>query len=168
MAGVLMQRESHISDDDFLVSLRKLCGTDACFQEVLDVIIKFTKSRTFIDNVNIDGLVQRIVYEVREKLHFDLSDFATKDFVKAEIAQLRQEMAEMKQELKQDIADIRVEMSDMKQELKQDIADIRVEMSDMKNSLLKWIFGIGVSSAIVIIGANFALMSFFVSTFRNF
>jgi len=41
--------------------------------------------------------------------------------------QVRQEMKDMKQELKDDIKDVRNELKDVKQELKSDIKDVRIE-----------------------------------------
>ncbi|WP_416825922.1 hypothetical protein [Helicobacter ganmani] len=82
--------------------------------------------------------------ELEEKLK---SELATKDFVRAEINQVRTEIAEAKQELKLEIA------------------GVRTEMSESQKKQMWLIVSTGVMSAVVIIGANFALIKFLVDTF---
>lgn len=82
--------------------------------------------------------------ELEEKLKNEL---ATKDFVRAEINQVRTEIAEAKQELKLEIA------------------GVRTEMSESQKKQMWLIVSTGVMSAVVIIGANFALIKFLVDTF---
>ncbi|WP_300674736.1 hypothetical protein [Helicobacter sp. UBA3407] len=82
--------------------------------------------------------------ELEEKLKNEL---ATKDFVRAEINQVRTEIAEAKQELKLEIA------------------GVRTEMSESQKKQMWLIVSTGVMSAVVIIGANFALIKFLVDSF---
>ncbi|WDL73841.1 hypothetical protein [Helicobacter winghamensis] len=85
---------------------------------------------------------------IREELEERLkNELATKDFVRAEINQVRTEIAEAKQELKVEIAEVRTEISE----------------SHRKQMWL--IISTGVISAITIIGANFALLKFLIDTF---
>ena len=82
--------------------------------------------------------------ELEEKLKNEL---ATKDFVRAEINQVRTEIAEAKQELKLEIA------------------EVRTEIAESQRKQMWLIVSTGVMSAVVIIGANFALIKFLVDTF---
>lgn len=82
--------------------------------------------------------------ELEEKLK---SELATKDFVRAEINQVRTEIAEAKQELKLEIA------------------EVRTEIAESQRKQMWLIISTGVMSAVVIIGANFALIKFLVDTF---
>lgn len=92
--------------------------------------------------------------EIVERLKNEL---ATKDFVRAEIAETKQELkveiAQTKQELKLEIAGVR-------QELKQDIAEL-------KFSMIKWLVGVGATSVVLAIGANFALIGFLVQNLKG-
>lgn len=71
-----------------------------------------------------------------------ISEIATKDFVRAEIAEVRQELAETKQELKQEIA-------------------------EFKFSIIKWFLGVSVSTVMLTIGANFTLIGFLVQNLKG-
>lgn len=82
--------------------------------------------------------------ELEEKLK---SELATKDFVRAEINQVRTEIVEAKQELKLEIA------------------EVRTEIAESQRKQMWLIISTGVMSAVVIIGANFALIKFLVDTF---
>ncbi|TLD85476.1 hypothetical protein [Helicobacter sp. MIT 05-5294] len=88
--------------------------------------------------------LSKIKDELEEKLKGEL---ATKDFVRAEINQVRTELAEVKQELKVEIAEVRKEVAE----------------SSKKQMWL--IISTGVGSAITIIGANYALLKFLIDTF---
>jgi|GEM_PF-6082936 len=91
--------------------------------------------------------------ELEEKLK---SELATKDFVRAEINQVRTEIAEAKQELKLEIAEVRTE-----------IAEVRTEIAESQRKQMWLIISTGVMSAVVIIGANFALIKFLIDTFLS-
>ncbi|WP_273212120.1 hypothetical protein [Helicobacter rodentium] len=84
--------------------------------------------------------------ELEEKLK---SELATKDFVRAEINQVRTEIAEAKQELKLEIA------------------EVRTEIAESQRKQMWLIVSTGVMSAVVIIGANFALIKFLIDTFLS-
>ena len=47
----------------------------------------------------------------------------------------KQDLAEVKSELKQDIADVKQNIADVKSELKQDIADVKQNIADVKSEL---------------------------------
>ncbi len=115
-----------------------------------------TAQKIFDDNREI--LVLNIVERMREvfvtREEFDAKIGQLRSEIQAEFAKVRQEMAEMKQELKEDIANVRQEMSEMKQELKQDIADLKIKG-------MYWLVITGVVVITTIIGANYAMMTFF-------
>lgn len=75
--------------------------------------------------LNPKSLKREVVDEVKNEI-------ASKDFVRAEIAEakleLKQEIADTKAELKSDIADLRTE-------LKSDIADIKGEVADLRANM---------------------------------
>ncbi|MCI5968692.1 hypothetical protein [Helicobacter sp.] len=78
---------------------------------------------------------------IREELEERLkNELATKDFVRAEINQVRTEIAETKQELK-------------------------VEIAESHKKQMWLIISTGVISVVTIIGANFALLKFLIDTF---
>lgn len=81
--------------------------------------------------------------EAIEKIKGEL---ATKDFVRAEIT-------EAKQELKTQITEVR-------QELKADIQNLRLEMAEFKSGMIKWIVGVGISAALISTSANATLIMF--------
>lgn len=81
--------------------------------------------------------------EAIEKIKGEL---ATKDFVRAEIT-------EAKQELKTQITEVR-------QELKADIQNLRLEMAEFKSGMIKWIVGVGISAALISTSANATLVMF--------
>ena len=60
----------------------------------------------------------------------DLGDLRTE--LKAEIADTKAEIADTKAELKAEIADVRAEIADTKAELKADIADLKTEMANQR------------------------------------
>lgn len=86
--------------------------------------------------LNPKSLKREVVDEVKNEI-------ASKDFVRAEIAEakleLKQEIADTKAELKSDIADLRTELksdiADLRTELKSDIADIKGEVADLRANM---------------------------------
>ena len=72
-------------------------------------------------------------------------------------AELKQDIADLRTELKQDTASLRTELkqdtASLRTELKQDIAKVRVEMADMRSELIRWMVGLMLAQATIIIGA---------------
>lgn len=84
--------------------------------------------------INPKSLKREVMDDLRDEL-------ASRDFVRAEISDLRtelkQDIADLRTELKKDMANVRAEMTDLRTEmanlrteLKQDIADIRAELDN--------------------------------------
>ena len=65
----------------------------------------------------------------------DIADVRTE--LKQDIAVVRQELADTKAELKQDIADVRQELADTKAELKQDIKDMENKICSEVGDFIK-------------------------------
>jgi predicted nuclease with TOPRIM domain len=78
--------------------------------------------------------------------------------LKEDIANLRSELSNVKGELKEDIANLRSELANVKGELKEDIAGVKGEVQGLRSQfkVLYWIMGIG-------FGGLFALLSAIVS-----
>ena len=137
------------------------------------------KAQKIFDD-NREVLVLNIVERMREvfvtREEFDAKIGQLRSEIQAEFAKIRQEMAEVKAELKQDIAEV-------KAELKQDIAEIRQELTNTRRDLEKeissarselkaeiaelktkgmyWLIITGIVVTATIIGANYAMMTFF-------
>lgn len=75
--------------------------------------------------INPKSLKREVMDDLRDEL-------ASRDFVRAEISDLRtelkQDIADLRTELKQDIADLRTE-------LKKDMANVRAEMTDLRTEM---------------------------------
>ena len=81
--------------------------------------------------------------EAIEKIKGEL---ATKDFVRAEITEVKQEL--------------KTQITEVKQELKADIQNLRLEMAEFKSGMIKWIVGVGISAALISTSANATLIMF--------
>ncbi|RDU52707.1 hypothetical protein CQA49_07255 [Helicobacter sp. MIT 00-7814] len=145
MGADVMERTSHKEElnEGFKALVTNLFG-QAKSKQAIEVFEEIVNDRATVTAFNFGNLKQEIIKEVRQEL-------ATKDYLHAESAKTRQEMAEMKVELKVDIAEVRQEMAEMKQELaevkvdiahmkqematKADIAEVRQEMAEMKVGL---------------------------------
>ena len=106
-------------------------------------------------------------------------DLATK----ADLAEIRTEIAKLKNELKTEIADlrterkaevaeIRTEIADLRTELKSEIAGlrseqrtesaaVRAEIADTKTNLLKWVIGAIGFQTVLILGAVISMIKIF-------
>jgi len=88
------------------------------------------------------------VTNLRAELKQDIADLRT---------ELKQDTASLRTELKQDTASLRTELkqdtASLRTELKQDIAKVRVEMADMRSELIRWMVGLMLAQATIIIGA---------------
>jgi F0F1-type ATP synthase membrane subunit b/b' len=92
-------------------------------------------------------------------------DLATK----ADLAELRTEIAELKTELKTEIAELRTELkaeiAELRTELKAEIAglrtELRAEIAAVRTELLKWIIGAIGFQTVVILGALISIIKTF-------
>jgi F0F1-type ATP synthase membrane subunit b/b' len=92
-------------------------------------------------------------------------DLATK----ADLAELRTEIAELKTELKTEIAELRTELkaeiAELRTELKAEIAGLRTELkaeiAAVRTELLKWIIGAIGFQTVVILGALISIIKTF-------
>ncbi|MDY3113781.1 MAG: hypothetical protein SOW25_05585 [Helicobacter sp.] len=94
--------------------------------------------------------------EVKQEIEDNLKgELATKDFVRAEINQVRTEMAEMKQELKLEIAEVRQELNVETKSIRQEIKSIRQEMK---------FYAIGIAALMIVLQPQ--VFSFLTSLFK--
>ena len=101
-----------LKSQDFAVLLSNAFGKD-----------KVSDTRKVFEFIlNPKSLRREVVDEVKDEV-------ASRDFVRAEIA-------DAKLELKQEIAEVRQEIADTKLELKQDIADVRKEIKSITRSVI--------------------------------
>lgn len=125
------------------------------FQEVIN-------DRATTQKIGLEDLKKQAINDVR-------AEFVTKDFLKAEIAEVRAELkaeiAEVRAELKAEIAElkaeiveVRAEIAEVKRELSAQIADVRIELQQSKVDILKWVFGMQVATiTIILAGIKFIL-----------
>ncbi|RDU51965.1 hypothetical protein CQA49_08995 [Helicobacter sp. MIT 00-7814] len=170
MGADVMERTSHKEElnEGFKALVTNLFG-QAKSKQAIEVFEEIVNDRATVTAFNFGNLKQEIIKEVRQEL-------ATKDYVHAESAKTRQEMAEMKQELKAemaemkaelkaDVAEVRQEMAEMKQELKAemaemkaelkaDVAEVRQEMVEMKTDIIRWV----VASQFTLVGIAVAII----------
>jgi chromosome segregation ATPase len=72
----------------------------------------------------------------------DLDEPVTKEFVRAEIAGVRAEIADLRGELHTEIAGVRAEIADLRGELHTEIAGVRAEIADLRGELHTEIAGV--------------------------
>ncbi len=95
----------------------------------------------------------------------ELDHPATHDFVRAECALLRTDMAEIRTELKGEIAQVRTELkgeiAQVRTELKDEIAQVRTDLTklvgDSHTSLLRWFIGTWMTTMLFIVGLAWRL-----------
>ncbi len=77
--------------------------------------------------------------------------------VKTEIAELRTEIAELRAEVKTEIAELRAEVkteiAGLRAELRIEIAGLRAEIADIRTDIIKWILGMQIAIAAVVVAA---------------
>jgi hypothetical protein len=76
-----------------------------------------------------DAQAEALTQALRQVQQIDLSDLATKT----------------------DLAAIRAEIGDLRNEMKLEFANIRREMAEMKTELIKWVLGIGFAQVAAIV-----------------
>ena len=98
--------------------------------EIIDVILAVANDIKTNDSIT----AKAIKDEVEEKLKNEL---ATKDFVRAEINQVRTEIAEAKQELKVEIAEVRAEIAEAKSDIIKWMIGLQIALGGFIVALLK-------------------------------
>ncbi len=74
----------------------------------------------------------------------------TRDFLRAELADLRTNMSDLRGELRTEMAGLRTEMSDLRGELKADVAELRADLNRMGSRQAGLLVGIaGVLTAVM-------------------
>lgn len=100
---------------------------------VLKVFQEVVNDRATTAQMSVENIKAKAIDEIKK-------EFATKDFLSAQTAQIRKEMADLKVELKADIADVRSE-----------IADVRSEIAKTKVDILKWVLGMQIATITIIL-----------------
>jgi hypothetical protein len=107
--------------------------------------------------------VEAQVAALSEAMQTGLQELVTKQ----DLAEVKQDLAAVKPELKQDIAAVKQELTAVKQELKQDIAAVRQDMAAMKQELkgeaalireefkgqmllVKWMLGVSITASVTV------------------
>ena len=80
----------------------------------------------------------------------DVEEPVTKEFLRAEIADLSRE-------LRTEMADVRADMADLRHELRTDMAELRTEMHQLANRLFVWLMATVVAVAGVAVTVTVAL-----------
>ena len=121
------------------------------FEEVVN-------DRATTQRVNLEKLKDEALEQIRNELLtkdvFYTEMKATKDVfqsemkaieakLEAEIAKIRAEIAEVRQELKQEIAEVRQEIAEVKQELKQEIAELGKRFDILEQKFKFYAIGLG-------------------------
>lgn len=118
--------------------------------KVISIFDEVLSHKASSDPLSVQELKSRAIDEIR-------SELATKDFVRAEIAEakeaLRAEIAETKESLRAEIAEVRQELVETKEALRAEIAEVSQEISRAKVDILKWVFGLQASTIVIILGA---------------
>lgn len=90
---------------------------------MIKAFVEVVNDRATTHSLGLDDLKNKAINEVK-------NEFVTKDFLRAEIAEVIAEMGELRAE----------------------IADVRSEIAKVKVEILKWVFGMQISTIIVIVG----------------
>lgn len=73
-----------------------------------------------------------IIEAIEESEEFSFRELATKSDLLLTKSELRQEIGELKAELKADIAQVRTEIAEVRTELKSEIAELRTEVAELR------------------------------------
>lgn len=100
--------------------------------KVISIFDEVVSHKASSDPLSAQELKSRAIDEIR-------SELATKDFVRAEIAEAKETL--------------RAEIAETKEALRAEIAEVRQEISRAKVDILKWVFGLQASTIVIILGA---------------
>ncbi len=120
--------------------------------------------KSFIKSGIKEAQAEVIIRAIFSSRDADMNHLASK----ADIAEVRTEIAETRSELKGEIAEVRTEIAEVRteiaetrSELKAEIAEVRVEIHKAKNQLLTWFISIMIGTAVTYIGTIAALAFWF-------
>lgn len=100
--------------------------------KVISIFDEVVSHKASSDPLSTQELKSRAIDEIR-------SELATKDFVRAEIAEAKETL--------------RAEIAETKEALRAEIAEVSQEISRAKVDILKWVFGLQASTIVIILGA---------------
>ncbi len=106
-----------------------------------------------------EGVAEELVVIVEN------SDLVTKDFLRAEMGELRTEMAGLETKLMARSAELETkltaQMGELKTELMGKISDVRVEVGHLKNDTIKWLISLQFGSLALTVGLIYFLLNYF-------
>ncbi len=138
MKGYIMNTHQYVLNESFKALLDSIFSDKEAATKLKKAFEEVVNDRATTQKINLDRLKAEALEEIGNEL-------ATKDFVRAEIA-------EAKQELKLEIANV-------KQELKLEIANAKVQG-------IYWLLGVGVVTAITIISSTWVMMNFMLESLK--
>ncbi|MDD7567152.1 MAG: DUF1640 domain-containing protein [Helicobacter sp.] len=160
-----MVRQEAKLNEGFKALVSGILDNEEANKRLVNAFVEVVNDRATITRLNIDDLKSRAVKDIK-------SEFVTKDFVRAEIAdakeELRSEISALRDELKADISALRDELkadisalrdefkadiSALRDEFKADISALRDEMYKTKIELFKWVVGLQLTTTGLIIAA---------------
>ncbi len=138
MKGYIMNTHQYVLNESFKALLDSIFSDKEAATKLKKAFEEVVNDRATTQAIRLDRLKAEALEEIGNEL-------ATKDFVRAEIA-------EAKQELKLEIANV-------KQELKLEIANAKVQG-------IYWLLGVGVVTAITIISSTWVMMNFMLESLK--
>lgn len=145
-----MVRQEAKLNEGFKALVSGILDNEEANKRLVNAFVEVVNDRATMTRLNIDDLKSRAVKDIK-------SEFVTKDFVRAEIAdakeELRSEISALRDELKAEISAVRGEISALRDELKADISALRDEMYKTKIELFKWVVGLQLTTTGLIIAA---------------
>ncbi len=138
MKGYIMNTHQYVLNESFKALLDSIFSDKEAATKLKKAFEEVVNDRATTQKINLDRLKAEALEEIGNEL-------ATKDFVRAEIA-------EAKQELKLEIANV-------KQELKLEIANAKVQG-------IYWLLGVGAVTAITIISSTWVMMNFMLESLK--
>ncbi len=149
MKGYIMNTHQYVLNESFKALLDSIFSDKEAATKLKKAFEEVVNDRATTQKINLDRLKAEALEEIGNEL-------ATKDFVRAEIAEAKQELkleiANVKQELKLEIANV-------KQELKLEIANAKVQG-------IYWLLGVGAVTAITIISSTWVMMNFMLESLK--
>ncbi|RAX52422.1 coiled-coil domain-containing protein [Helicobacter sp. 10-6591] len=163
-----MVRQEAKLNEGFKALVNGILDNEEANKRLVNAFVEVVNDRATITRLNIDDLKSRAVKDIK-------SEFVTKDFVRAEIAdakeelrseisalrdELKAEISALRDELKAEINAVRGEISAVRDELKAEINAVRGEISALRDEmyktkieLFKWVVGLQLTTTGLIIAA---------------
>ncbi len=86
------------------------------------------------------------------------SDLVTKDFLSANSAGLETRLMAKISDVRAEMGELKTEMAEMKTELMGKISDVRVEVGHLKNDTIKWLISLQFGSLALTVGLIYFLL----------